>query len=176
MIRAYVKVLLFLVSYLPLFLILLVKNWDNNYFVGFMAILIAIPLFFLFILFRMSSSTSWDWVNIDKVDGINRIGLEYFVTYIIPFLDFQLGIFSDVLSLVILFSIMCFMYIKSDLIYMNPVLNMIGFNIYKLTSDGKEKVLITRKKKDQLQSAEELIELSDTVLLEKIGENNKSDK
>ena len=120
-------------------------------------------------MFRSIKKISGDYFIIESIENVNKIGLEYFVAYIIPFLNFNLGLLYDAISLLILFGFMCFMYIKSDLIYMNPVLNIIGYNIFKIISEKKELMIITKKKRNELNNSEELIELGNNVLLGKVG-------
>lgn len=169
MLRGYVKGLLFIVSYIPLFVILLIKNTDNHFIVGSMLAIIIVPSVILFLMFRSIKKISGDYFIIESIENVNKIGLEYFVAYIIPFLNFNLGLLYDAISLLILFGFMCFMYIKSDLIYMNPVLNIIGYNIFKIISEKKELMIITKKKRNELNNSEELIELGNNVLLGKVG-------
>jgi len=65
--------------------------------------------------------------------------------------------------------IMGVIYVKSDLIHMNPPLNIVGFNVHKAKSEGREIVIISRKKRAELSKTEEVIELGDNVMLGKTG-------
>jgi len=126
-------------------------------------LIIVISVLPTLIYFRVRNYTG-NYVKIDRVENVNRISLEYFAIYIIPFLTIDLVKISDMVSLVILFAVMCFMYVKSDLLYMNPMLNLIGFNIYKVASDENEYTIISRKNKEDVKT-EEVIPLGDTVFL-----------
>ena len=169
MLRKYVKILLFLVSYIPLFIILLIKNNDNDVLVYSILILVFVPLVLIYFMYKSVKNISGDYVKIDKIENVNRISLEYFVAYIIPFLDFKLNEIPDALSLIILLLFMCFIYVKSDLLYLNPILNILGFNVFKIISEKRELMIITKKNIGELKDSEEIIPLSNDVLLGKIG-------
>lgn len=169
MLRKYVKILLFLVSYIPLFIILLIKNNDNDIIVYSILILVFVPLVLIYFMYNSVKNISGDYVKIDKIENVNRISLEYFVAYIIPFLDFKLNEIPDALSLIILLLFMCFIYVKSDLLYLNPILNILGFNVFKIISEKRELMIITKKNIGELKDSEEIIPLSNDVLLGKIG-------
>lgn len=172
MLRKYVKILLFLVSYIPLFIILLIKNNDNDVLVYSILILVFVPLVLIYFMYKSVKNISGDYVKIDKIENVNRISLEYFVAYIIPFLDFKLNEIPDALSLIILLLFMCFIYVKSDLLYLNPILNILGFNVFKIISEKRELMIITKKNIGELKDSEEIIPLSNDVLLGKIGWNS----
>jgi hypothetical protein len=57
--------------------------------------------------------------------------------------------FGNTVSVMILFVVMGVIYIKSDLIYLSPVINFFGLNIFKvfIKAEEEEYVLITKKEK-----------------------------
>lgn len=130
-----------------------------------LAIIIAITTGMLVALFATARKISGKFVKVDKVENLSRVGLEYFVTYIIPFVAVDFLAIKDIISVLILFGVMGVIYVKTDLIFMNPVLNLVGFNIYKIISEEKELVVISRKRKDELRNTEEVIELGESVVL-----------
>jgi hypothetical protein len=88
-------------------------------------------------------------VVVESCENITSAYLEYLITYIIPFMQVDLNIYGC-LSLAILFIFVWWLYINSNLIYVNPTLKFImGYNIYKIKDkiSRKEYILLTKKEK-----------------------------
>lgn len=167
--RNHIKVFLFLSSFIPLFGIIIIRNLDAIPIVVGFGSLIAIVSIVLAIMFFQVSRISGKYLNIDRVENANKVSLEYFVVYIVPFLTVDFLALTDLASMAILFGIMAYMYVKSDLIYMNPMLNLFRLNIFKVRlQDGEEVIVISKRKKKDL-ATEEVIELAENVL---IGRDN----
>ncbi len=145
MIRGYVKIFLFLSSYTPLFAILAIKNYTCNYFVAAMATIIVISFLFLFLVLRKTSKMSGEFQEIRDMEDKSDKFLEYIIAYIIPFLGFSFDNIPDIVSLAIVFVIISILYIRSDLIYMNPILNFLGYNLFKANSNDSEFMIISKK-------------------------------
>lgn len=88
--------------------------------------------------------------RIIEIENTNENYIVFFTTYIIPLLDWDMGSFRDLITLVTIITINGWLLIKTDLYYQNPILAMMGFNIYKATvfSQGVEwnTILIANKK------------------------------
>ncbi len=145
MIRNYTKIFLFLSSYAPLFLILAIKNYTNVDFVIAMGIVILISIAFLIYIIKKSSEMSGEYREIKEVEDKSNQFLEYIIAYMIPFLGFSLGNITDLISLAIIFFIIAVLYVRSDLIYMNPMLNFMNYNLYKINSGKDDFMIITKE-------------------------------
>lgn len=145
MIRGYVKLFLFLSSYSPLFIILAIKNYVFTYFVVAMVAIIAIAFSFLFLVLRKASKMSGEYQEITDMEDKSDKFLEYIIAYIIPFLGFSFNNIPDIISLAIIFVMIGILYIRSDLIYMNPILNFMGYNLFKANSSNGEFMIISKK-------------------------------
>ena len=115
--------------------------------------LIFVPLLlFLFFLLLKSKQQrySWELAQNYKKTGDNIIN--YLITYVIPF--FSMPIRS--LSLyswgnLILISVIMILFVKLDMVYLNPPLILIGFYIF--TDEDEEKYYLTRNTFSQLKVA-----------------------
>jgi len=163
--RSYVKILLFLSSYIPLFVVLLLLHHTNKVFVIVMFVIIAVTLGTLLLLFK-ASEMEGDYPpdKITEPDNINEIGLEYIITYIFPFLFMNFSDPSVLLSLLIMFFVIGYIYINSDLIYMNPMLNLFGYNIYKCNTELRNITIISKRDIEEIKK-NKIIQLSDNVYL-----------
>ncbi len=145
MIREYVKIFLFLSSYAPLFAILAIKNYLNEKFVLIMLLLILIPNFLLVFIIKKASTMSGEYYLINETDNRSDQFLEYIIAYIIPFLGFNFEVLSDIVAVTILFVLMGVLYIKNDLLYMNPTLNLMGYSLYRIKTDNEIMMLISKQ-------------------------------
>ncbi|MBU1598430.1 MAG: hypothetical protein KKE98_08365 [Nanoarchaeota archaeon] len=145
MIKEYVKIFLFLSSYAPLFLILGIKNYFSIPLVIIMIALILISLLFLVYVTKKASKMSGDYKSIVDAKDKSHQYLEYIIAYIIPFLGFNPNNVADMIALIIVFIIIGILYIRSDLIYMNPVLNFLGYKMFKVTLAEGNLMVISKK-------------------------------
>jgi len=178
-----IKSLLFLSSYSPAWLILALKFYGHNYTVVFKDYRIPLWIFPLLLLIcstiallikiqRPSRGYSDKKILIIEFSSLNPLYIEYLITYIFPFVVIQGNSNWDVLSLVILFVLIWWIYINSNLLYVNPTLGILGYNIFRVMAKPDEElppqeyILITKQKK--LLSLDEIttISLSQNILLD----------
>ena len=165
------KILMFLSSYTPLFLILLLKvlsqiteniqplSWDNilgyatsnilnDTIVIIMVILIIVPNIILVSILRDTKrTTNPKDLEVNSVKKMNHIYMEYLVTYIIPFLSFDFFNLFDMIALLVLLLTICIIYINSDLLYINIIFNIWGYNLYRVIDEQNNEYITLSKKK-----------------------------
>lgn len=144
--REYVKLLLFISAYTPLFLILFIQ------YIQFLSPLFIVSILLLalinsvwFVIFYISKSWTVSEYTVKKSVNRTSDALNYIIAYIVTFIGFKFNTWQDYLSLAILLVIIFFIYVNSDLIFVNPMLNVIGFKIISVeVKEGGEIVLITK--------------------------------
>lgn len=146
MFKEYIKWFLFLSSYIPLFIIFTIKYYNYSWLLGIVIFIILSSIFVLYFSIKRAEHMSGDYYNLKTVENKSNQFLEYILAYIIPLLGFNLTSISDIISLVLLFILIAILYIRSDLIYMNPVLSIIGYNLYKVNA-GKSDIMVISTKK-----------------------------
>ena len=177
-----IKIILFLISYIPLYIGLLLKNiafyyynfhykksnisnvqrlikainlfWHKDtaiFLINICLVFVPLLLFLLFLLLKSKQQRySWELAQNYKKTGDNIIN--YLITYVIPF--FSMPIRS--LSLyswgnLILIGVIMILFVKLDMVYLNPPLILIGFYIF--TDEDEEKYYLTRNTFSQLKVA-----------------------
>lgn len=169
------KILLFLSSYTPLFLILFLKAISQateiyqkteqiNIFeyltsnlillsvIGAIILVIVIPnIILVHILNDIMSTTNSKQLRVHSVQKMNHIYMEYLISYIIPFFSFDFSNIFDVLALLLLLLTICVIYINSDLLYINIIFNIRGYNLYSVM-DTSNNIIMTLSKKKQLKT------------------------
>lgn len=152
-----VKWILFLSSYIPLFIILMIQNIDikksltllKSIFKGntvelikastfgdiYLWTLIIICIFSLITLMLLIKQASEfpKKRKITHIEANNRSILEYFVTYILVLSNSSFDLRSVIVFWIIL-SIIGYLYIKNNMFFINPTLHLLfRYNIYKVS-------------------------------------------
>lgn len=158
------KLLMFFSSYTLLFLALAIKNYTLS--VIWLMLLISIVGVVATSLI-LKTKINPDSHRVEAVQVKNEQVLGYLATYILPFLSFNLEKANDQIALLIIFISIGILYIKADLLYINPILMLLGYNIYEVTfEDGKTRILITKKTQYDIKGKIiNFYELEDRVLI-----------
>lgn len=166
------RVVLFLSSYAPLFLILVVRDsfasrWAS---IGLGA-LAAGSLLVLFVYLRIAASLAPLPITVSSVTSRDGDAMGYFVSYLLPFLDVSFEDPGNAVGLGILLVVLGIVYVNSNLIHTNPILNLCGFHIFELESDeGKKLALIARRSYVRNGATVRAVPLGDYVVMEKADE------
>lgn len=157
---------LFLVSYIPLFLILAIQNINDEIYdkcgnlLSISTILtnnaLTITLFilslisFLYYLLFAKINSKGGFRNPKKITRIKNTGVEYLsylATYIIPFIGLKFDSWNNLIATTFLFLVIGFIYTKTNLLYANPTLALFGYYINLATfEDGEERTVISKGK------------------------------
>jgi hypothetical protein len=163
------RLILFLSSYAPLFMIIAMRGWEKSRTVGLVMVVVAIvSVIVLFLFLGVVSRLAPDKIIVESVTSRDGDTMSYIVTYLLPFLAVNLSDVMDVGSLGVLFLVIAILYVNSNMIYTNPVLNLAGFHVFEIhDANGKTSALIS--KRSYLRTGTEINAMSvgDYVLLEK---------
>jgi hypothetical protein len=107
--------------------------------------------------------------NPETVASVNRRdgeAMSYIVSYLLPFIALPSGTLADGISLGIFLLVLGVLYINSDMLHINPMLNLGGWHIYEITiSNGETRTLIARQRVRK-GAAIKTIRVTDDILLE----------
>ena len=138
MINTLFKSFLFLLSYLPLFVIFAINNFGNVLFLFFSIFSIFVFVVSLVLFISAKNNAEEKFIKFEKVESQNVRLLDYIFAYILPFIN--MGGIKELISFTIIVFIVGNIYVKTDLIVINPVLSLFGYSIYKVyLMDGREK-------------------------------------
>ncbi|SDL24282.1 hypothetical protein [Natronincola ferrireducens] len=218
------RILLFLTSYIPLYLIIIVQNssslWNRvteilvdkslsieeilsskssvilsvkglAYFVETYIIVffICLSIVILIIMKKMIDGLEEykeDYFTVTVVDIKNKSHeyiISYFSVYIFPFITINLSTVSGVIQFAIMWGIIGYVYVKNNLIYINPTLNILyKYNIYEAKMeyiDEESNVIfhaniLSKKDESMFTSNKEVyvIKESDNLYIEGGGNDN----
>lgn len=155
------KILLFLSSYLPLFLILAIQNYNEYRLLIPLVMLTIITLFTVFLFIHYGKT--FEANQLFKIQNIKSQGSEamnYVSGYIIAFLSLNAPIivnnkfsFINSSTILILFLVIGNIYISNDLYYINPILSLF-YNINEADSLNGDMLIIISSKKIKLKNDE----------------------
>jgi hypothetical protein len=145
--RLSTRILLFSSSYAPLFGILAFKAYPDSMrlFYGLASVAIISPIVLLLYVTQWLPSMEEVPVTATAVTPMDGEAVSYFVFYLFPFLDVSLNSFAKAAPMVILLIVMLIIYVNSNMMYVNPMLNLFGFHFFEVENeDGKVYGIITR--------------------------------
>jgi len=129
--KLWVKMGLFLSSYLPLFLILAIKNWFDYRMVLILIVVSMYSLIWVAIIYNSKKGTSESY-RVIKAKDKSQESLNYIIPYIISFIGFDLNKWQDWGAFGILLLMLFVVYLNSELLYMNPMLAFFHYRIYRV--------------------------------------------
>lgn len=160
--RTWVKIPLFLSSYFPLWLIFLgylfldpkyeifTKPIKENYFVitaviVLLTIMIGSIVITRLLIWNVSKGNNPRPVIIKEKENLTSEYMLYVVTYVIPFLIDNFLDYSKLFALIVMMSTIGTLYIRGNMIHINPALNLFGYRLYKIKDDSDNKLLLLTK-------------------------------
>ena len=171
-----IKSVLFLTSLAPLIFIFYVRqyNWIvtvdtecGGILILTLAILsfVALALLAHFIFVRYDKMYGREIKLDGRTEPVEKETLFYFIASTIPFVGIVTNIWTDLILYAVIFIVIYILYVKLDLIHLNPLLLLLGFRTYKMGMAGRTVVLIT-KKRYQGDASVEMMEIGDGVYYE----------
>jgi hypothetical protein len=167
MFNKFVRSLLFVSSFFPLEVVSFLLLFESRRCLAY-AILVFGILGLGGAFFCLSQAQKISPLTIDVAHYRRRDdeAMSYIVTYLVPFLGFSFSGWQGVAAVGIFFATLAILYINSNMIHINPMLNLVGYHLYEITTaSGKTCSLLTRKplRKEPLS----VIDLAEGIYLEK---------
>lgn len=163
------KIFMFLSSYSPLYLFIITLNYrlydikvslskilyinqvnSNDIILYVLIILTIISNLILYILITASKKYS-EVVRIIEIENGNEKVLDYILAYIVSFVctDFAQITNNDsksIITAILIQGLLGYLYCKSNMFYINPILNFIGYDIYLIKTNNDKFVLLSKNK------------------------------
>lgn len=181
------KIILTLFAYLPLFAVIAIRNLNflHNIFlshinidVPMIRLFTAVIIFFIFlyylfkflverILDRIDSQVPRE-IEVQIKSEKNTEMLGFLLTYIVPFcITFENGLY-DFFAFCLLFTLILYVYIKTSLFCINPLLNYsFGYNIYEIEMHNVDGFMLTTRKHRNVSKSVRIYKITDNLWKEK---------
>lgn len=175
MLNKFDKWRLFLSSYLPLYMLIIIQNYSffssmlKNILIKlngisgtikeeppykwiFFGVIIFLNLISFCTIHRFVISKSNRKFNITgKYEKTGDSIISYIFTYLVPLLSMDINNGNSIIVNLLLFIFIGVLYVAQDLIYLNPILALLGFSFYI----NDEKIIITKFSLEKLKEFEE---------------------
>lgn len=175
------RIVMFISSYFPLYIMIIILYFskmlkgleENNYlilcFVILIGILIVISLISIFIL-KCGRGTKV--IDISSLENPDDTVLSYIMTYIIPLITNGDNSKEVYIVNIFLFILIGYIYLRLNLIYLNPLWAMFGYVIYK---NANKEIIITNVSREILRHKEKLkgYYISNDIFIAHKEENDK---
>lgn len=163
--RNFAKIILFITAYLPLSIIMFIKYYKFNTIAllttGFILLISLMCCFIVIQILDETNKTEGTIYEVVKIEDQSQMSLNYLFTYIIPFITMTLDDISNLISIGIFIFITLIIYVNSNLLYMNPFLNICGYSILKVNLKNEcgqySYMLITKNKNKYIRACQNII-------------------
>lgn len=162
------RLLLFLSSYFPLSLIFFFLYLFRHRWIAVAILLLGVlGLVGMALYLRTVQHLGAITIKVGELQRKDAEAMAYIVTYIIPFLSIPFSGWQEGVALGIFFMVLGILYVNSNMIHINPMLNLVGYHLYEVTlENGGNHALISRRRivRGDTLSA---VKLADDIFLEK---------
>ena len=159
----FVRCMLFVSSYFPLTLIIWILFVTQQPVLAWAALGIGsfglMLTFLYFFKFAVRTAPIQETITGRQIRDGDVMG--YIASYIVPLVTFPLNGWQQVTTLLVFVVVLGIVYINSDMIRINPMLNLVGYHLYEVTMENGPETyaLLTRRH----------VERGDTVRIVDVG-------
>ncbi len=168
MANIFARFILFLSSYIPLWVIfaIITLHTMRNVSLGFMA-LAVLSLVGTVIFFRLVQRFEGIEMPVGVIRRKDSDTMSYIASYIIPFAATAFDKVEQVIALGVFLFVLCVVYVNSSMIHINPLLSLMGYNLYEIEdAEGNPYFLVSRRNLRR-GDAVKAIDLANNIFLEK---------
>lgn len=140
------RITLFLSSFAPLFLLMAIANRNVNLVPVALATLSLVGVAGLFLVLIALKHEPGPRFQVKRVSPKDGEVLSYVAAYLLPFLAVDLTKADNVVLFTGFLIVLCVVYINSDMLFINPLLNIAGYHAFEVT-DMNDRILtvVTRQ-------------------------------
>ncbi len=162
------RILLFLSSYFPLFVIFFCLYIGKNTWFAISCLGFGVLGLWGFWRFwrYMRKHIGPEKIQVVTIRSDAGESMSYIVSYIIPFLSISTNEQQQQFALGVFFFMIAVLYVTSNMIHVNPMLSLLGYRIYEITlSTGSPHTLISRRRIIPNQSLK-VVKVSENLFVE----------
>ena len=168
-----IRVILFVSSYWPLFFILgglffFSKAWSHGWVISVICALLCFvgPLgFWCYLRYSRKRNQHKFTVLHDYQRRDNEV-MSYIASYIVPLATFSLDPPMQIFVLITFLLLLLILYVNSNMIYINPMLNVAGYHLYEIEVGNKEHYYYLARKRLVREETIDYVHISDEIWLE----------
>jgi hypothetical protein len=168
MLNKFSKLILFYFAFLPLFILIFIKNGPENIFlqIGVIISLILTGILTTGKLLDLIHTIVPSETEFIILKQDNKEYLVFLMTYILPLL-IDITAIKDLIVLLIILILIYYFYVTSSIFCINPLLKIIfKYNLYEIEINKKNVVLISKKNYMEKKITSKIIKLSNNIYIE----------
>jgi len=158
------KIKMFISSYCPLYIILLILSYEDfssmtklktlvkfedRLMSSYILLLIILILASLWTVIDLKTTKGNENIVFKDFEKMEEAMMVYFMTYVVPLLADDFLEVETIIKNASLFLLIGFMYVRSNLIYLNPLWLLFGYSVYKSNNNF---IIISNLSYDELNS------------------------
>ena len=162
------RVILFLSSYVPLFAVFAVLLWKQDRHTAWALLLLCgVAISGLLGYLRWTLRFAPTPLEVQAVRSKDGETMSYIASYILPFVSLPYGDNYKLAAIVIFLAVLAVVYVNSNMLYINPMLNLCGFHLYAVTSAGDIEHTVIAKRRPRAGATLRLVTIGENVHIEK---------
>jgi hypothetical protein len=171
MLKNFSKGIFFILAYIPLLIFLEIRFASLDWLLVITILSIGLVLFLINRVIKNIVNIKSPPERIVMIETKNSEYLAFIITYLVPFFGFVPDLRS-IIALLLFFIFLGFIYIRTSLFCINPLLNMIwGYNIYEIMIGKKKAFLLAKSSISQGTNMINLVPIIDEEVY--LGELNE---
>jgi len=164
LITVFVKTVLYITTFIPLLVLFTIKSYPFYGYYSLFFGITGIVAFVLLILYKnYLKNKNTVQLSVGKSISKNDEILSYLVSYVFLFLNIDFLDLFDIASLTIIYLLLGIMYVNSNLIYLNPILLILGYNLYEIETGTEISILISKRNRKKVIGEYSVIKLTDNI-------------
>jgi hypothetical protein len=163
------RAILFLSGYAPLFLIFSIQFYPHYHFWALVPLAIGLAAFLWLLLFlRWVRKGATRSLIVRSVERKDAEVIAYIFAYVFPFLGLKLDDVANAIGLGIFFVVLMVLNVSSNMIHINPALNLLRYHVYQVTDDTDDThTVVTRRNRLNTGTELAVVVVGDNLFLEK---------
>jgi hypothetical protein len=162
------RVILFLSSYIPLFVVFAVLLWKQDRRTAWaLIVLCGVALLGLVGYLKWVQRFAPTPLEVQSVRSKDGETMSYIASYILPFVSLPYGDYYKLAAIVIFLAVLAIVYVNSNMLYINPMLNLFGFHLYAVTSIGDVEHTVIARRRPRPGAPLRLVTIGENVHIEK---------
>lgn len=160
---------LFLSGYAPLFVIFSIQYYSKcGRWALLPALLGLIAVLGMFAWIRWLRSTASVSITVRNVRRKDAEVIAYIFAYVFPFLGLDLDSDANTIGLGVFFVVLMVLNVSSNMVHINPMLNLFGYHVYEIDTDSEEgHTIITNRSRLVRGTTLKAVTIGDEVWMER---------
>ena len=168
MANLFARSVLFLSSYIPLWIIFAIITYRAHTYVSAGFALVALgSLILTFLYLRSAQSLHGLEIPVSAIRRQDSETMSYIASYVIPFAATALDDVKQVTALAVFLMVLWLVYVNSSMIHINPTLTIIGYRLYEIEDAKGNPLFLLSRRRVQKGETVKAVDIAEGIFVEK---------